>query len=180
MKVFSILDTEIHDHYIVIAVFAFFITVTWFNVDHTQTSNCHVLEPSIDCSFRGYITRDALQANNTSYVYIDHTISIYGQDEYRGIAPSTFHAECPVGQQICSYHYDLYNGIINPLNVFNFIAHAADTVSTLCYGTIQQGLVYDCRGIPDSWAVLIIWSTIIFGGYYSIKHTVLFIRSRLD
>lgn len=180
-KIFSIFDTEIHDHYIVIVVFAAIILTTYLNVNHNTVSSCHVLEPSIDCSARGYITRDAIQANGTAnFVYIDHTISIYGKDEYRGIAPSTFHAECDVESQLCAYHYDLYNGIISPLNIFDDIGHLADTVSTLCWGTIQQGASFGCRGIPDTWAVLIIWSTFVFGGYYSIKHSFLFIRSKLE
>ena len=180
-KIFSVLDTEIHDHYIIIGVFAAIILVTYLNVNHNNVYNCHVLEPTIDCSFKGFVTRDAIQANGTAnFVYIDHSISLYGKDEYRGIAPSTFHAECNVGSPICQYHYDTYNGVVSPLNTFDNIGHVADTLSTLCWGTIQQGISYDCRGIPDFWSVLIIWSTIIFGGYYGIKHTVLFIRSRLS
>ena len=64
-RLFSVLDTEIHDHYIIMAVFVVIVFGTYLNVDHNNTHNCHVLEPDIDCNFKGYVTRDAIQANGT-------------------------------------------------------------------------------------------------------------------
>lgn len=178
MKIFTIFDREIHDHHVVLSVFAAMIIITYLNVNHANNTNCHLLEPDINCDQRGVITRYQISATIPNYVFIDHSISIYGLDEYRGTAPSTFHAECPVGSQICNYHYDLYNGIVGPFSIFDTIAHFADTVSTLCWNDLFLNSIfnYQCSGIPDTWAVLLIWSAIIFGVYYPIKHTVLHLR----
>lgn len=181
MKLFSIFNREIHDHHVVLLVFASMITITYFNVNHANNNNCHLLEPDINCDQRGVITRYQIVATIPNYVFINHTISLYGLDEYRGVAPSTFHAECTQDSQICNYHYDLYNGVVGPFSIFDSIAHTADTVSTLCWNEFFVALKfnYQCNGIPDSWAVLLIWSAIIFGGYYPIKHLVLYLRKHL-
>lgn len=181
-KIFSVLDTEIHDHYIIIAIFAVIIGVTYLNVNHAIAANCHVLEPSIDCSQRGMITRDSFNSmyNQGQFVFIPSDISLYHMDEFRQKPQfGNMHVECPVMNNTCSYHYDTFNGVIDPLNTFQFIAHAADNVSTTCWQVSVQ-IGQDCFGVPDYMAVLMIWSVIVFGGYYVPKTIILFIRSRLS
>ena len=169
MKLFKVFDREIHDHYIIIALFVTVIAITYFNIDHANQNNCHILEPDIQCDQRGPIDRNNVTAN-TQFVFIPSYASLYGLDEFRQKPQFGFmHVECQPNQNNCTYHYDTFNGVVGFGNTFNWIAHAADQVSTACdNGSISVGK--DCFGIPDYGAVLLIWAVIIAGGYYVLKH----------
>ena len=177
MKIFKIFDTEIHDHYIVIGVFATIIILTYIDANYLNTHNCYILEPNIDCASYGTILRQNINATN--YVYVDHTISVYGLDEYRSIQ-GTEHINCQVGNQTCTFHYDVYNGIVGPLNVFSFIGHAAETFDRICWNeAIVQGItpnIYGCSGIPDAYTVVLIWIGVIVLPYYFVKHTYFYLK----
>jgi hypothetical protein len=179
MKIIKILGRDIHDHYIVIGVFLSIILISYLDVDHLNKHNCLLLEPTIDCDSYGYIQRQDIIAHQDQYVYIDHTISLYHLDEYRQLE-GFMHINCKVGNDTCTFHYDVYKGVVGFATIFDFIGHGAETFDRICWNKyFGDGLspdIYGCDGIPDSYSVVIIWGLIIFIGYYSSKGLYVLIR----
>ena len=168
MKVLRLLEKDIHDHYIIIAVIGTILMFSYFNIDHTQKVNCHLLEPAIKCEQRGFIQRSDV-ASNPQFVYIDHKYSFYHMDEFRQKPEfGNLHVECDPLNNTCPYHSDTFNAVIASNNAFNAVAHLADNISASCW---QASIIVgnDCFGVPDEVGVIIIWTAIIAIPYYSIK-----------
>jgi hypothetical protein len=165
---------EIKNHLILIMIFSSVILFTYLDVNHLSKNNCLLLEPSVDCTAYGTISRQAIIANQSQYVYISHNVSIYHLDEFRQLH-GFMHVNCPVNNNTCTYHYDVYNGVtgFGLASIFNSIGHGAETLDRICWYKFEDvGFtpdIYGCNGIPDSYSVLIIWAGIIFLPYYSYK-----------
>lgn len=170
MRVFTLFDHEIHDHYIIIGVFGLFIGIVFVNDYYIDTTNCHILEPTLDCTQRGMIDK-SLVINNPQFVYIPYWLSFYHLDEFRQQPQYGFeHVECIPFSNSCTYHYDTFNALPEA-GAFSMIGHAADTIAT---SSITVSVFNS--GLPDWPIALTIWAIIVFGGYYSIRTVYLHVR----
>jgi hypothetical protein len=176
------LEFEIHEHIIAILVFSVFILIIAVNDAYLGSHNCHALEPTVTCADKGQIPRSTF-VNNPDYVFIPAKVtigttqiwySVYHMDEYRQKAPDGLghggflHAECTIGNQTCSYHFDTFNAVPNnsPLVIFSLVGHLADTLSTSCYSNTLIGNG-SCFGTPDYLVVVGIWGVFYFGSYFT-------------
>lgn len=171
MKLFKILNQNVHDHHIVLIIFSTVIILTYLNVDHNNKNNCHILEPDINCQQKGIIPREYFYGiNYTHYVFIPHDHSLYAKDEFREKPEfGTLHALFNYTDENGTYHFDMYNGVVGPLNIFNTVGHFANSISTLCWYKGIKADDYSCQGIPDFMAVLIFWGTVLTVPYYTVR-----------
>lgn len=178
MKLFKIMKTEVHDHHIVIAVFGFFLLITYLNTNHDANNNCYLLEPDISCNGHVTVQRESIVNNaTTQWVYAPFSDTAYHLDEFRQVNGFA-HVECPPNNNTCTLHYDVYNGVVGFANTFGVIAHSAETVDRICWTSdwYNNGFspdIYGCRGLPDWISVIIIWALLVFVPYYTIKHTII-------
>jgi hypothetical protein len=179
-KLFTVFKTEIHDHHIIIGVFAFFIGITYLNEDHDNKNNCYLLEPDITCSGQFTVSRQSIVNNATTmWVFESANYTAYHLDEFREVNGFA-HVECPPNNDTCTLHYDIYNGVVGFDNIFGTVGHAAETIDRICLNSnlIVDGFspnIYGCQGLPDWITVILIWAAIIFIPYYGIKHAGLFV-----
>lgn len=163
MKLFKVFNKEIHDHYIILSIFALFLFYIWFQTQFINKDSCHAIEPAITCQQIGQVTRAEIMKGVENGTYINTSLfTIHNYDEYRQLPKYGFlHAEFNKTASIGYYHRDLYNASPQVNNVFGVVAHLANQLSTDKH-----------FHLADYVAVLIIWGAIWFGGYYGGKEII--------
>lgn len=163
------------DHYIIFSVFIFFVLFVALNNAYAGKNNCHILEPAEVCIDKGQADRSQV-TNNSQYAFIPAKYSYLHLDEYREKPQfGNYHYECIPNSNQCTYHVDSFNALQFP---FGSIAHLADFLATSCpkIGSFNTGSI--CLGVPDWIIIVIIWGSFTLLPYYTIKHTILFLRNK--
>lgn len=170
MRIFTLFDREIHDHYLVIPFFVVFILVIIYNDHYIKNANCLILEPESACIATHTVSREQIIANSSEYVYIPSYLNYNGQDAYRERMAYGFQIYyCQPNNDTCNGHYDSFNAVDFP---FGTVAHISDFIISantcdLSANSIDwRNVGSSCFGIPDYMVAGTIWGLVIFVGYY--------------
>lgn len=147
------IERTLDQHVLVFTLLVLFLFAIYASNHFAVGNNCHALNPSIDCTQRGTITRSEVM--NNCWINVS-TISLHGMDEYRELpscADGLKHAKFERGSNVGTWHYDKYNAVNFPLGS---IDHFGDFLSIHTH--INESLIF-----------IGIWGVIFFGGYYIIR-----------